>query len=293
MLHNGRSVPCVPVDPIASSERTGWKGIQLERHRTQPVEELSGIVDGYQVCLFLSDAVPISWKSNGRCFSRVVGKRELCTATHGELRTVSWSNSFDVLVFSIAPAIMRKFSAECGRGRTVEISKQRGLRDEHLEALLRTLYADVVAGTPAGPLYGEQLGAALAVYLCGRFSAEGRGHKAYRSELPGHALRRVIDYMEERLGDQITLDELASQASISRFHFSRLFRNSTGESPSRFLVGRRVERAKQHLAKPVGTFTEIAQTTGFSSQSHLISVFRSRTGVTPAQYRRLLTDRDG
>ncbi len=278
-------VPRLPSAPLLSSAQTGWNGIQLERHRLQPVHELAGVIDGYQICLHLTDPVLMTWRIEGRDSSRIMRQRELCTATHGEFRTVSWNGSFETLLFSISPKIMHRISAENGRGRAVELVKHRGIRDLQIETILRLLHTDVAAGSPAGSLFGEQLGTALALYLCQRFAVDQHQARQYRSGLPGSSLRRVFEYIEAHLERPISLEQLAGVAQMSRFYFSVLFRNSTGESPCRYVIGRRIERAKQMLEQGCGDLVKITQATGFSSQSHLTSVFRGRMGLTPAKYR--------
>ena len=288
MLQPDPPVSRLPALPLLSSAQSGWNDIQLERYRLPPVDEFTSTVDGYQICLNLSNPVTMTWKLAGRIMRRTMQPGELCTATHGEFRMVSWSSSFETLLFSISPKAMSRVSLECGRGQTLELVKHRGVRDAQIETILHLLHADLAAGCPAGAVYGEQLGSALAVYLYKhkRFAVAPPSRTTCRSALPGHTLNRVLEYIEQNLGRQVALDELAHLASISRFYFSKLFRNSTGQSPCRYIVERKVERAKYLLAKKNDSLSGVAQALGFSSHSHFTTVFCSRTGVTPANYRR-------
>ena len=100
------------------------------------------------------------------------------------------------------------------------------------------------------------------------------------------ALRRVRALVEEELAADLSLDDLAGAAGLSRAHFARAFRASTGQTPYAYLRARRVERARVLLAGTALPAAAVAAATGFSSPSHLGRVFRSICGVTPGRYRR-------
>ena len=91
--------------------------------------------------------------------------------------------------------------------------------------------------------------------------------------------------MEDNLGTKFTLDELSRAVGISRFHFARLFRESTGDSPMGYLLRLRIERAKVMLLQSDRRMSEIAVTLGFVDQSHFSRTFRI-TGISPGRYMR-------
>ncbi|WP_367897289.1 helix-turn-helix domain-containing protein [Enterobacter vonholyi] len=98
-------------------------------------------------------------------------------------------------------------------------------------------------------------------------------------------LRNVLAFIEENLGQPLTLAELAVQAALSEYHFARMFRQSTGLAPHQYVMQRRMDKAKalvQHTTTPL---TEIALACGFNSASHFSNRFRSATGMTPSQLR--------
>jgi AraC-like DNA-binding protein len=103
--------------------------------------------------------------------------------------------------------------------------------------------------------------------------------------LPRHARNRVLALIEDRLDVPISLDELATAAGLSRYHFLRCFRASTGTTPHRYVLARRVERARTLLRGTRIPITEIALHCGFASASHLAAQFRRSTGATPSEYR--------
>ncbi|HWA01608.1 MAG TPA: AraC family transcriptional regulator [Caulobacterales bacterium] len=103
--------------------------------------------------------------------------------------------------------------------------------------------------------------------------------------LPRWRLARVLAYIDNNLGSDIRLDDLASVACLSAHHFSELFRQSMGTSPYRYVLDRRVECAKVLLRDSMLGVLEVALAVGFADQSHFSKVFRRATGMAPGAYR--------
>lgn len=106
-----------------------------------------------------------------------------------------------------------------------------------------------------------------------------------RGGLPPGAMRRVREYVDAHLGENMDLAELASIAGLSVFHFARQFKQSAGVTPHHYLVQRRIERAQDMLARTDLALSEIAVAAGFSDQSHLARHFRQMLGTTPREFR--------
>ena len=110
-------------------------------------------------------------------------------------------------------------------------------------------------------------------------------HPPARGGLPPGAMRRVREHVELHLSDSMDLAELAGVAGLSVYHFARAFKQSTGMAPHHYLIRRRIERAREMLARSELSLSEIALAAGFSDQSHLARLFRQMLGVTPGQFR--------
>ena len=103
--------------------------------------------------------------------------------------------------------------------------------------------------------------------------------------LPGRRLRRVTEYIQQNLDKDLTLAELAALVCMSRYHFARLFKGSTGVPPHRFVVRQRIARARGLLATPERSIATISRLVGFRTSSHFTTVFRHVLGITPGAYR--------
>jgi AraC family transcriptional regulator len=98
-------------------------------------------------------------------------------------------------------------------------------------------------------------------------------------------LKRVVQYVDERLGGKITLQDLAMVAGLSRMHFAAQFRAAMGMRPHEYLLKRRIERAEELLKRAEVSLVEIALTVGFQTQAHFTTVFKRFAGDTPYQWR--------
>ena len=103
--------------------------------------------------------------------------------------------------------------------------------------------------------------------------------------LPECRLRRVAQYVHDNLHRKLRLAELSGLVHMSPYHFARLFKQSTGMSPHRFLIQQRIEQARALLAAQTLPIAEIARSVGFRTPSHFATSFRRLTGITPGAYR--------
>jgi len=104
------------------------------------------------------------------------------------------------------------------------------------------------------------------------------------NEVPPSILK-VIYFMNDHLGDRLSLVDMAREAGLSRFHFCRHFKKFTGMTPKKFLCKLRLERARVLLSNPEKRISEIAMEVGFDDLSNFIRHFKKYTGFTPGSYR--------
>jgi AraC family transcriptional regulator len=136
--------------------------------------------------------------------------------------------------------------------------------------------------------YVEALGIALAHELTRLNEAGSALASETRGGLPGWQQKKVAQYIEEHLANEISLLSLAQLVRLSPFHFSRAFKQSFGMPPHRYLTWQRIERAKALLGERKLSVTEIGLDVGFSETSSFTAAFRKLTGETPTAYRRSL-----
>ncbi|HEY0683249.1 MAG TPA: AraC family transcriptional regulator [Steroidobacter sp.] len=104
--------------------------------------------------------------------------------------------------------------------------------------------------------------------------------------LSPRALQRALAFMEANIGKRLTLAEIAASAAVSRFHFARLFRVTTGHSPMEFLMRARIARSQFLLEGGNTSICAVAAALGFCDQSHFTRTFRRLIGMAPREYLR-------
>jgi AraC family transcriptional regulator len=168
----------------------------------------------------------------------------------------------------------------------VELSYAVGLNDPTLYQIGLALYSAIgQADAPADRLFLDTMQSALAAHLLRSYSVDRWRPSARKVNLDPKRLKRVLASIEERFTENISLRDLATDAGLSEFHFSRLFRKEVGVSPHRYVMHRRVQEAQKELAYSQSSVAEIALATGFGSNANFIRAFRKFTGLTPGQYR--------
>ncbi|TIS55873.1 MAG: helix-turn-helix transcriptional regulator [Mesorhizobium sp.] len=155
------------------------------------------------------------------------------------------------------------------------------MQNERIVHLARALESELRAGAPGGPLYAESIGIALATQLVGltKPSAGPRGG------LSPAQMRRLHDFVEAHIDQPLTIEVLARVAGASSSHLRHGFKLATGITVHRYVVRRRVERARLLLIQDRLNPAEIALAAGFSHQSHMARWMRRELGETPRSLR--------
>lgn len=104
--------------------------------------------------------------------------------------------------------------------------------------------------------------------------------------LPKWRLKRVVEYVDTHISEQITLGALAAVAGMSRMYFASQFRVATGLRPHDYVLHKRIERAQHLVVTTSDPLVEIALSVGFQTQAHFTTIFKKIAGNTPLRWRR-------
>ena len=155
-----------------------------------------------------------------------------------------------------------------------------------LEQLAIAITTALRDGTAEDGLYIDTLAQMMAVHLARTHSAQSRpGRMPTMQAMSGWRMRRVIEYIEENLDGDLSLEAMAAEVDITPIYLARAFKAAVGQSPHRYVLARRIERAKELLRNSEMAVVDVALSSGFSSQSHLSYWFQRYVGVSPAAYR--------
>ena len=172
-----------------------------------------------------------------------------------------------------------------GLPRPVEIKPAFAAKDPLITHITLALRDELEAGNPGGRIYAEMLGAALRAHFVRKHSVFGIRRSPGRRDFARNRLAAVLDYISAHLHAPISLKDLAAVAEVGVFQFAHAFKRRMGMPPHQYVLMKRVERAISLMREPEESIVDIALRCGFSSQSHLATVFRRFTGRTPGNYR--------
>lgn len=203
--------------------------------------------------------------------------------------SLRWTASQPVETTSLylAPQRLEDVALQMGMAPSqVELREAFNQKDPVLESLARALRATALSDAP-DPLYVQTALQSVAVRLLRQHTVTPPDEREKPGRLSQDRLHRVEQYVRAHLDADVSLDDLAQEVRLSKYHFSRRFKRRTGQSPYQFVIYERVRTAQGLLRKTTRPLAQIALDVGFSSQSHFTRTFKQHTGVPPGQYRSL------
>jgi AraC family transcriptional regulator len=204
---------------------------------------------------------------------------------------VRWSAVTDepfetMLVFIELPVLQRAleevFGDDVAHARLRDAS---AFNDEGLNSLLGLLREELLR-QQASTLFVQSIAQALAVYLARNYGVTDEEARSSSPSLPGYKLRQITDWMAEHVAEGFSLDRLAAQAGVSKYHFERLFKSALGVSPSCYNINLRINLARRLLRETKKNVVEVALEVGYADPGHFAKLFRRETGLSPSDYRR-------
>ncbi len=202
----------------------------------------------------------------------------------GKRHVGQWRDGSEVVVTLLSKTQMERASEELLRSSGSEIVSAPCATDPVILSLGSVLRREFLSGGIADSFFIEAIGTVLAGHLVRRWSSQPR-HCLMKGTLSPSQLRKTLDAIDNWMSSGIRVTALADQLGMGTHQFTRLFRQSMGCSPYRFVMLRRIERARTLLEKSLLPLAEIALELGFVSQSHFTSVFHREVRTTPQSYR--------
>ncbi|MDQ3799893.1 MAG: AraC family transcriptional regulator [Acidobacteriota bacterium] len=226
--------------------------------------------------------------ASGKLVTTRAAAGNLCLTPAGQPIRAHWEKPLDNLGIFLEPDFVAQTAAENRFGSNFEFVEVYKNEDPLIQHIGLTLLAESNSETPAGRLYTDSLIQTLVLHLLKNYTTASAAGENRNGGLSGYRLRRVTEFIDANLEEDLTLAEIAAVADLSQFHFARAFRKTTGMTPQQYVMQRRIERAKQLLlAKDDLPLVEISLRSGFKNQSHFTTLFRKFTRLTPKIWREM------
>lgn len=277
----------LPDAPVATTRGRGWSGITLDLH-------------GFSSEYFL-DAPPrdhhlICYCPSGR--GRLIQRR--AEAVHDSVIMAGMSLVMPIGCDSVwegeaAPSARLRIPAELVDRASDEIDPRLRVKveiknifqtwDPVIERLSGVLLGELSSSAhPAQRMIVESISCGIATHLLRSYNAFDHATADNLPVLPPQTLTAITCYIEDHMEETIGLVELAAIAGVSRFHFTRIFKRSTGLTPMAYVERSRVRRAQELIRAAEHRLSEVALAVGFADQSHFTRRFHRLTGRTPAAF---------
>lgn len=192
----------------------------------------------------------------------------------------------DVVQLYLPRATLQRVADETGTVTQTDLLERTAHPDAITSRLLLSA-ADALEGNEAlDALFRQQLTDLLATRLLVAHAGKPPAYQPAVGGLAPGVLRRAIERLRSDADADVSLAALASDSGLSRFHFCRAFKESTGLSPHNWLRQYRLEQAMTMLRDPSNSVALVAATLGYASQTAFAAAFRKLTGSTPSDWRR-------
>lgn len=282
-------------DAVCKSAGTGeaW-GSDLLEARSPDIHVMTGRIGpsagGERIHHDIEIAIPgeravaeIQYRTpDGQVRQQTMSDRQVSIIPPGQPHQLSWPRGADVTLVRIAPEFLRRLAREGGM-RAVEVIGQFGVFDPVMWHLGRELRDELRRHRKLDEAYLQSVVTVLARHLLSTYVTAVLPLES--GGLPRFKLRRAVEYIHDNVGKDIGFRDIAEHVQMSAYHFARMFKQSTGQSPHNYLVRCRIERAKALLAEARLPISDVAFEVGYKSQSHFTTCFGRLAGVTPGAFR--------
>ncbi len=223
--------------------------------------------------------------SNGKTRVDCGDSNTMCFTPIGQTIEANWDTEYESVMIDFSPKYLSQMALEMNLSGNVELRENLSKKDELIQHLSFAFLAEVEKKEESSRLFADSLAHTLMFHIIKNYTNAIVQAKQFLGGLSGNKMRRVTDFINDNLEQDLTLTDIAQVAELSHFHFARAFRKTMGVTPQQYITNRRIEKAKELLAKSNLPIVEIGFQTGFKNQSHFTTLFRKFTSLTPKIWR--------
>jgi AraC family transcriptional regulator len=277
----------MPTPYVSYAARLPFGGVTLSRCAFPPNPGMTLGSTQVLVAVHTDPAFEMEWRDPG-CDSprrQMINSGEMNVSWADLPVFHRWTTTANALVIALDRVFVERAYMEAFDRHAEPLRVIIGRTDPVVQRLAALCDHEITEGGAGGRLYTESLATALVVHLFRSYGVNPCDAPRMIGGLAPSQLRRVKDLIEARLDEDVSLADLGALTDLSTRHFGQAFKTSVGMPPHRYLIGRRIHRAKELLLNGNNSVAEIAAIVGFASQSHMTFNFRKLAGTTPALYR--------
>lgn len=276
------------VDVQASSIQSPWRDIlDLEYSIVQPGEFNNCYLTRAALVFHLEKhSCPVERITQSGTFEQLlINEGSMHFDPLGEAVGARWAEPRQLLIVMPSQLCLQKALGDAQSIDQIEFLRNTNTQDLQLFNLSMALLEECKNGFATGQLYGESISLALAARIISKFSNNSAIPNRYDGKIPLWRLNKLKNFIHENLHQDLSIADLAKEANLSEFHFSRMFKQSTGMTPHAFMTKKKIDRACELLKKGQLSVNEISAALGFKNQTHFSMLFKRVLGISPREFK--------
>jgi AraC family transcriptional regulator len=276
----------IPGEKTVDSSHLGWSGLTLKGYCYPDMEAKIPLMRDYMIVVYEGARAIMERSSGGPWQADAVEKGVISLLTRAEQSVWRWDGPIRVKHIYVSHETIEQtatqvFEKDIDR---VRIDDQVRAEDPIIPLYLKMLESELQGEGLGERLYIDSIRTQLAIHLLRRY-ADVEFRQPKLGSFSPRLRRTMTEFIDQKLSENITLEDLAGLAGLSSYHFSRKFKADLGMAPHAYVLSRRIDKAKSLLNGSRLPLKLVAAECGFTDQSHLSRVFRKFLGVTPNNFR--------
>lgn len=274
----------LPNSNLLYSCKTQLTGMYLEYHYSPPHETPEHYPTQHVIAIQTKGTVQAERRLDGRFRQEHIVAGDICVVPAQTRHWIHSQGEQELILLSLDPTFLGRVAHESLDPDRIEIIPHFAKNDPLIYHIGLSLKTALQADPLESRVYAESLGTALAAHLL-QYYAAGKHPLQNTTSLTRTSIQQAVEYINEHLTEDLSLEAIATSIGMSQYHFCRVFKQAMGLTPWQYVVRQRIEEAKRLLAIPQLSIAEISQRLGFSTQGQFANFFRKHVGVSPKQYR--------
>jgi len=274
------------LDIAFSSHQLNWPGVVLEKGCSPHFYPNNVYTPYFYFALALDKDLNWSAKADGSLQSLKTSPGDIWINPPRTPFTHSISEPCYFLILAIEEQTFLSHCPLNPDGKTLQFLNNYNVVDETIKGIMELFILEVQANGRNGSTYLRNLIALLSTHYIQNFSNYQDLHNARKgaSKFDQSQVDKVNDYIQQNIGNPVSVDDLADLLKCSKFYFLREFKKLTGLTPYQYLMNKRLEQAKQLLSADSASIAAIGLQLGFSDQAHFTRTFKNHFNITPGQF---------